>query len=51
MRKEDKTYRWKFLVVIQFAPKVQLENLTHIFCPPFSFQKLYNKGVFLYIHI
>jgi hypothetical protein len=38
----------KFLVTIQFATKVQLENLTHMFCFPFSSWKLYNKGGFSY---
>jgi hypothetical protein len=49
MRKDDKTYGWNFLVATQFATKVQLKNLTHMFCPSFSSWKLYNKGAFFYI--
>ncbi len=32
-----------------FATKMQLENLTHMFCPLISFWKLYNKGDFSYV--
>ncbi len=33
----------------QFTTKVQLENLTHTFCPSISFWKPYKKGLFSYV--
>ncbi len=32
-----------------FATKVQLEILTHMFCPLISSYKLYRKGTFSYV--
>jgi hypothetical protein len=39
------------LVAKQFATKLEVQNLSHKVCPPFSSWKVYKESLCLYSHI